>query len=376
MNKTIEQSELVLGYGETASLVLNSAGGIYQLNSVASRVLAAACGASEHLVGGQAADYFELQNLDGSAVSLIDAAKAAQQELPTKLVFTDQQSTEIAVSASMLLLEGDSPADDRIFLNLVPRSPHNTETNHLIAKVLLTLDWPASPLAVISWNPELEVAQWNRSATRIFGYSAEQAVGVNANDLIIPKHRVAGVKAEFSDLISQTDGTHGIYENVTASGERIYCEWHNTPLIADNGEVLGAVTVAQDVTSRIDTEQQLAMSEQRFRSYFDKSLTGMSVVDPHLGWIDVNRPLCEMLGYSRTELLATGWKNTVSEEARRSELASSKKLYSGEVDQVSRKSSRIRKDGSTIIVELNTNVVRRSNGEIDYFIFVLEHFCA
>src|SRR5271156_6668615 len=64
---------------------------------------------------------------------------------------------------------------------------------------------------------------------------------------------------------------------------------------------------AQGNADRRREEHEVKMSEARFRSYFDLGLIGMAITSPTKGWEDVNDKLCEILGYSRKELVQKSW---------------------------------------------------------------------
>jgi len=46
-------------------------------------------------------------------------------------------------------------------------------------------------------------------------------------------------------------------------------------------------------------------SEERFRSAFESAAIGMALVGLDGRWMEVNDAVCELLGYSREELLST-----------------------------------------------------------------------
>ncbi|MCA9270754.1 MAG: PAS domain S-box protein [Planctomycetales bacterium] len=117
-----------------------------------------------------------------------------------------------------------------------------------------------TPLAVILWDTDFRVVEWNPAAERIFGYSAEQAMGQYGCDLLVPAEVRPHVEQIFRGLLDQTGGSRSTNENVTRDGRRILCEWYSTPVVNDRGVVVGAVSLAQDVT-----EQQAVSDRLRDR---------------------------------------------------------------------------------------------------------------
>src|SRR5262249_32363987 len=55
--------------------------------------------------------------------------------------------------------------------------------------------------------------------------------------------------------------------------------------------------------------QELAESEERFRSAFNYAAIGMALVAPDGRWLQVNRALCKILGYNEAELLETNFQS-------------------------------------------------------------------
>jgi len=126
-----------------------------------------------------------------------------------------------------------------------------------------------APLAAIAWNVNGEITQWNHSATQIFGYSPQDAIGQQAASLIVPAHVRAYTSKMWHDLINQQGGTRSIHENVTKDGKTIICEWFNTPLLNSDGQVVGVISFVQDITERTQVEKHLLQS-----AFFD-ALTGL-----------------------------------------------------------------------------------------------------
>jgi len=153
-----------------------------------------------------------------------------------------------------------SAAIARIPTNQLPQNPTIPDEWQLFQQ---------APLAAIVWNMNGEITQWNCSATQIFGYSSQEAIGRQANPLIVPSYIKTYTQSLWDGLINQQGGTRSINENVTKDGRTIICEWFNTPLLDPTGQVVGAISFVQDITERTQVEKQLLQS-----AFFD-ALTGL-----------------------------------------------------------------------------------------------------
>ena len=157
-----------------------------------------------------------------------------------------------------------------------------------------------TPLAVVEWDLEFKVADWNPSAERIFGYTREEALGQHGH-FIVPAQYRDQVARVWKDLLEHKDGDpntasykFGRNDNIAKDGRLISCEWYNTPLVDDAGRVLGVASLVQDVTERVALEENLRHSQK------------MEAVGRLAGGVahDFNNLLTVILGYS--QILADG----------------------------------------------------------------------
>ncbi|MEH2175375.1 trifunctional serine/threonine-protein kinase/ATP-binding protein/sensor histidine kinase [Nostoc sp.] len=114
-----------------------------------------------------------------------------------------------------------------------------------------------TPLAVIEWDTNYHVTDWNPAAERIFGYSKQEALGCGFK-FIIPEIIQAEMERVSVEIISQEGGNYSINENVTKDGKIIICAWYNNPLVNADGELIGVASLADDIT-----EQQAALRERK-----------------------------------------------------------------------------------------------------------------
>lgn len=165
----------------------------------------------------------------------------------------------------------------------------------------LSLHVNQTPLGVIELNLDCKVETWNPAAEFIFGYSEREAIG---SDLlfIVPDHYKENMGQRWQDLIEQKKGMRSTDENVTKTGDTIYCEWYNTPLVDVGGTVIGVASFVKDVTVRKKIEETLKNSENKYRRLHQSMMDGYVYVSMNGTIQDFNESYRLMLGYSPEEL--------------------------------------------------------------------------
>ena len=114
-----------------------------------------------------------------------------------------------------------------------------------------------TPLAVIEWNTDLEVTDWNHAAEGMFGFTKEEMLGRHLAGTITPKSEGEKVEAIWTDLLENIGGTRSRNKNITKDGRTILCEWYNTPLIDQHGKVIGVASLVDDITARKLSEDMI-----------------------------------------------------------------------------------------------------------------------
>jgi PAS domain S-box-containing protein len=113
------------------------------------------------------------------------------------------------------------------------------------------------PIGLIVWNREFRVQSWNPAAEKIFGFTAEEAMGKHPYNLIVPKEAQAQVDDVWRRLLEGDMTAHSVNENLTKGGRTIICQWSNTPLRKADGTTIGVLSMVQDITDRRRMEDRL-----------------------------------------------------------------------------------------------------------------------
>lgn len=125
----------------------------------------------------------------------------------------------------------------------------------------LRLHFEQAPLGVIEWDLEFKVARWNPGAAGIFGYSERETLGRHAAFIIAPDAR-EHVDKVWNELLARKGGKRSVNHNVTKDGRTILCEWYNTPLVEEQGKLIGVASFIQDITERKRLEQEFVQAQK------------------------------------------------------------------------------------------------------------------
>ncbi|MEF3273188.1 MAG: PAS domain S-box protein [Chloroflexus sp.] len=142
-----------------------------------------------------------------------------------------------------------------------------------------------SPLATLEADENGIITRWNPAAERIFGWEADEAIGRNAIELLVPDIAREQVEKVVRALLSG-QATNSRNANVTKDGRIIICQWYNAVLYHPDGRVAGWLSQTEDITDQIRAEEELRESQRRLDSLI-RNLPGIAyrVRRTKQGWV-------------------------------------------------------------------------------------------
>lgn len=167
----------------------------------------------------------------------------------------------------------------------------------------LRLHVEQTPLAIIEWDRELVVTDWNPAAEKMFGYSKEEAIGHSSSELIVApavRPEIEGIRQK---ILSNQAVSHQINKNINKLGDTLVCEWYNTPLVDDGGQVIGVASFVDDITQRVRAEEKNREQQLQQQQLLDNLLDAVITVDESGIVLSYNLSAEKLFGYADQELV-------------------------------------------------------------------------
>ena len=177
------------------------------------------------------------------------------------------------------------------------------EPRHWLAAIV-----DSSEDAIVSKTLEGIITTWNGGAERIFGYTADEAIGQSIL-LIVPEGRKQEENAILAKIGRGERIEHFETVRVHKDGSHVNISLSVSPVKDDEGNLIGAAKIARDITERKAAEEALRRSEADLRTLADSipQVVWMARPDGHILWY--NRGWYEYTGTTPEEMEGWGWQS-------------------------------------------------------------------
>lgn len=213
------------------------------------------------------------------------------------------------------------------------------------------------------------VVEVNDIVFDMFGYSRDEFLGQNTTELNLWVNLED--RANFVQLLKQ-DSTLNEMDVQFRKKSGLIGDYLLSACLIEVNEQKLLLSIIHDITERKQKEKALQESEERFRTIFEHSASGMCITGIDGKLLNLNTPLCEMLQYNAEELIGKHFNSITHPDDLKIGSQNVIEMLEGKVKKVAFEKRYLKKSGEIIWVHINTALLRDEHNNPKYFITQME----
>ena len=212
----------------------------------------------------------------------------------------------------------------------------------------------------------------NDAECRDLGYSREELIGMNYRQYS-DEATAKNLYELFNNIYNTGKPVKRFLEQfISKDGTRHFNEVSASLIRDAKGKPIGFRGVSQDITDRKRAEEELRLSEERFRRIFDEGPFGMILVNPDYTIVTANKVFCGLLGYTEQELIGQNFVDLTYEEDREKSREFSGQLFAGSIPVFRLEKRYVRKDGGIVWANITVSAIHGKEGNVLYGLAIIE----
>ena len=179
------------------------------------------------------------------------------------------------------------------------------------------------------------ITDWLGGTEEILGWSLHEAIGQPFSMIFTEEDRAAGVPARELRDAREDGAAADVRWHHRRDGSRVFLDGQTIARRDDQGKYTGALKIAQDVTTRVQTEAALRASEERLRQFGEATQDVLWMRDAQtLQWLYLTPAFENIYGFTRDEALKgdnfDNWLSMILEEDQGTVLDAIERVRRGE----------------------------------------------
>ncbi len=159
-------------------------------------------------------------------------------------------------------------------------------------------------VAVQGYGPDGTTRYWNQASARLYGYTAQEAIGRNLLDLIIPPEMRPDVQRAMQEIARTGQPIPAAELSLQCKDGSRVTVFSSHAIVQAPGREPELFCIDVDLTERKRAEEARQQSERNYREIFNAANDAIYVHDADTGEVlDVNDAMLQLFGFTREEAL-------------------------------------------------------------------------
>lgn len=309
----------------------------------------------------------EMQSLNEEFQSSNEELQSANEELETANEEMQAGNEELQSAYAELTLSYENQEHKQLELE---------KLQHELQKTINLLNDAENvgQMGSFMWNLDTRLWTWSQGCYNLFGLNSE-SFKPSYEAFIGLTHPEDRQKLELYVNSLQTNQTamQLTYRSIDVYRNTIWIHLQAFIQITTPSHEKTIIGTIRNISNEVKYQEEIFENEERYRSVFDLASIGISRLAPDGSWLEVNQKLCEILGYSKEELLKLSIQDITYSEDLDKELESMQNLLSDKIKSYHFEKRYIKKTGDVAWVSVSKALVRGNNGLPKYFISITEN---
>jgi PAS domain S-box-containing protein len=306
---------------------------------------------AEEYVGHQIAEFHVDPDISADILTRVRRGETLR-DYPARMKGKDGSVKTVLIDSSVFFDEGRF-VHMQCFTRDITARAKAEETRSLLAAIV-----ESSDDAIISKDLNGVITSWNRGAERVFGYSAEEAVGKSVTMLIPPERH-----NEEASILERVRRGERIDHHETVrqrkDGTLLDIALTVSPIVDGRGEVLGASKIARDITAA-NLDERLRARLAAIVESSDDAIVSKDLKGVITSW---NNGAERLFGYSAEEAVGKSVTMLIPPDRHDEEPAILARVSRGErIDHY--ETVRRHKNGTLRYISLTVSPLRDEHGRI------------
>jgi len=268
----------------------------------------------------------------------------------TKRTRKDGSLVDVEAFALPVIVEGENIGLIAIYHDISERIRYEEEIRN--QKEYYEALFLNNPVAVVTTDLDGKIVSWNPMAEKLFGYSQEEVIGKDADDIVAREEELHAEAMTFShQVIQDKERVQATTKRSRKDGSLVDVEAIALPVIVD-GENAGIIAIYHDISARIRYEEEIRYQKEYFEALLVNHPLAVVSVDLKNNIVSWNPVAERLFGYTQHEVVGKNLDEIVAQdEVLHAEALAYTSQVLKQKKRVHTTTKRTRKDGSIVDIE-------------------------